>query len=206
MYEIFEQLVQKSNKSVYQISKETGIRQQFFSDWKLGKAKKIGTDKLQILADYFGVSISYLLTGVADENSVQNVFPYETKKVPLLGQIACGQPIFAEEIKGEYVSVAADMDVDFCLQAKGDSMINARIHNGDIVFCRSTPTVDNGRIAAVLVDGDEATLKRIYFYPEKQKLLLVPENPAYEPLVFIGDEITSIRILGEAVAFQSVVR
>ena len=81
-------------------------------------------------------------------------------------------------------------------------MINARIMDGDIVFIREQPMVNNGEIAAVIID-DEATLKRVYYYPEKQKLMLVPENTKYEPLVYIGEELEQIRILGLAVAFQS---
>ena len=91
---------------------------------------------------------------------------------------------------------------DFCLKAKGDSMINARIFDGDIVFIKQMPMVENGEIAAVIIDN-EATLKRVYYYPEKHKLILNPENPAYEPLVYINEELDTIRILGKAVCFMS---
>lgn len=84
-------------------------------------------------------------------------------------------------------------------------MIGARIYDGDIVFVRKQSTVDNGEIAAVLID-DEATLKRVYYYPDKNKLVLSPENPKYEPFVYIGEELSEVRILGKAVAFQSVIR
>ena len=81
-------------------------------------------------------------------------------------------------------------------------MIGARIFDGDIVFIRAQDTVENGEIAAVII-GDEATLKRVYFYPEKSKLVLSPENPKYEPLVYIGKELEEVKILGKAVAYQS---
>ena len=81
-------------------------------------------------------------------------------------------------------------------------MIGARIFDGDRVFIRSQPTVDNGQIAAVII-GDSATLKRWYYYPEQSKLILTPENPAYEPLVFVGDELAEVRCLGRAVSFMS---
>ena len=84
-------------------------------------------------------------------------------------------------------------------------MIGARIFDGDIVFIRSQESVDNGDIAAVII-REEATLKRVYYYPEEGKLILTPENPRYEPLVYLGDDLNSIRILGKAVAFQSTVR
>ena len=104
-----------------------------------------------------------------------------------------------------FYSVSDDIDADFCLRAKGDSMTGARIYDGDIVFIRRQPTVENGEIAAVIIDN-EATLKRVYFYKDKDKLVLSPENPAFEPLVYIGSELEEIRILGKAVAFQSIVR
>ena len=125
--------------------------------------------------------------------------------VPLIGTIACGDPILAaENIEGQ-VSMPEHVVADFALRCKGDSMINARIHDGDIVYIRQQPTVDNGQIAAVLI-GDEATLKRVYYYPESNKLVLNPENAKYEPFIYIGEEISSVRILGLAVAFTSNVK
>jgi len=126
------------------------------------------------------------------------------KRLPVLGDIACGKPIYAEEAHEGYVVADSRMDADFCLRAHGDSMIGARIYDGDMVFIRSQDMVDNGQIAAVIIN-DEATLKRVYFYPEENKLILTPENPKYAPLVYINDELNSIKILGKAVAFQSAV-
>ena len=83
-------------------------------------------------------------------------------------------------------------------------MVGARIMDGDIVYIRSQSQVDNGEIAAVII-GDEATLKRVYFYPEEGKLVLSPENPRYAPLVYLRDELNSIKIIGKAVAFQSAI-
>ena len=134
-----------------------------------------------------------------------NILPLKTKKVPLLGDIACGEPIWAEEQYGEFVSVSEDIDADFCVRARGDSMTGARIYDGDIVFIRQQATVENGEIAAVIIDN-EATLKRVYYYPDKHKLVLNPENPAFEPFVYIDAELDEVRILGKAVAFQSLVR
>jgi repressor LexA len=107
-------------------------------------------------------------------------------------------------LDGGYVT-AAETTADFCLTAKGDSMIGARIYDGDEVFIQQTDMVNNGEIAAVVVDN-EATLKRVYYYPEDEKLILTAENPAFAPMVFVGEELADIRILGRAVAFQSKVR
>lgn len=88
-----------------------------------------------------------------------NISPIQLKRFPLLGEIACGEPIFADENKESFVMADMDIRADFCLRAKGDSMINARIYDGNLVFIKEMPMVDNGDIAAVIID-DEATLKR----------------------------------------------
>jgi repressor LexA len=121
----------------------------------------------------------------------------------VLGDIACGEPILTEgHSEGSFMRSTEDFGADFCLIARGDSMIGARIHDGDEVFIQQTDLVNNGEIAAVIID-DEATLKRVYYYPEESKIVLCPENPHYEPLEFVGEELNQIRILGRAVAFQS---
>jgi repressor LexA len=135
----------------------------------------------------------------------ENVSPLRLCRYPILGEIACGSPILAVEDPDAGYVTAAETNADFCLTAKGDSMIGARIFDGDEVFIQQTDLVENGEIAAVVVDG-EATLKRVYYYPEEEKLILSPENPAYEPLVFVGRELADIRILGRAVAFQAKLR
>lgn len=161
------------------------------------------SDTLRRIANIFGVSTDYLLGN--DTPVPDNILPLKTKLIPLLGDIACGEPIFADEQHGSFVETSDNIEADFCLRAKGDSMIGARILDGDIVYIREQPEVANGEIAAVIID-DEATLKRVYYYPENKKLVLTPENPAYEPRVYVGSELSQVRILGKAVAFQSIVR
>lgn len=121
--------------------------------------------------------------------------------VPLLGNIACGLPITAEENIEDYIAAPIGCNANFALRCKGDSMINARICDGDIVFIRMQPDCENGEIAAVLI-GDEATLKRVYKYDDNT-FTLMPENSAYPPLVYRNEELNSIKILGKAVGFVS---
>jgi repressor LexA len=115
-----------------------------------------------------------------------------------LGTIACGQPIYAEEQFESYIEAGANINADFCLKIQGDSMINARICDGDIVFIKKQPIVADGEIAAVLI-GDEVSLKRVY--KSNGEVVLVSENPSYKPMIFKGD-----RILGKAIAFQSDIK
>ena len=123
---------------------------------------------------------------------------------PRLGAIACGEPILAEQNIEGYDQIPDFVKCDFTLLCKGDSMIGARIHDGDVVCIKQQPEVENGQIAAVLVDGDEATLKRFYF--ENGTVTLQAENPAYPPKVFTGDDVNNVRVLGLATHFLSKVR
>lgn len=167
--------------------------------------RDLNQDKIMPMAVALKVTPGYLL-GWEDidgnETETFNLHPVKKKRFQVLGDIACGQPIFANEEHETYINASSDIDADFCLVAKGDSMIDARIHDGDVVFIKSTPIVENGSIAAVIID-DEATLKRWYFYPNEKKLILNPANPRYEPLVFMGKELNNIRCIGKAVCFMS---
>lgn len=137
-----------------------------------------------------------------DNKNYDNIQPIKTQRIPMLGEIACGEPIFAAEDRESYVEVGTEIKADFCLKAKGDSMINARILDGDIIFIRQQSIVENGEIAAVIID-DEATLKRVYYDREHNKLVLNAENPKYPPMVYVNEELDTVRILGKAIAFQS---
>lgn len=121
-------------------------------------------------------------------------------KRPLVGSIACGEPITAEENIEDYVDVPENVQCDFCLRCKGDSMIDAGIHDGDVVYIHIQPEVENGQIAAVRVDG-EATLKRVFWDSDNQVLQLVPANSAYMPKVYSGQALEGVHIEGRAVGF-----
>lgn len=126
-----------------------------------------------------------------------NIEPYNPTMVPIVGTIAAGTPILAEENIEGYAPLQ-DKHADFALIIKGDSMIGDNIHPGDIVFIRQQPTVEIGEIAAVLIDGD-ATLK--HFYRDGDSVTLVSSNPKYKPMVYHKGDCDDIRILGKAVAY-----
>ena len=120
------------------------------------------------------------------------------KKVPLIGAIACGDPITAMENREGEIDVPEDISCDFALQCKGNSMIGAGIHDGDAVYIRIQPEVENGQIAAVRI-GDEATLKRVYLHTDYIELR--PENPDYESIIRRREEMNDVHIEGKAVGY-----
>ena len=120
------------------------------------------------------------------------------RKVPLIGAIACGDPITAEQNIEKLVDVPENIRCDFALRCKGDSMIGAGIHDGDAVYINIQPEVENGEIAAVRI-GDEATLKRVYIHQDYIELR--PENPAYESIIRRKEEMNDVHIEGKAVGY-----
>ncbi len=163
-----------------------------------------GQAKLSVLAEALNVSESWLMGyDVPFERNISNIIPLErVHQVPLIGTIACGQPILADENIEGYLLLPNNVEADFALMCKGNSMIDARINDGDIVYIKQQPIVENGEIAAVLID-DEATLKR--FYKNGDKVILKAENKDFEPLVYVNSEIDSISIIGKATYFLSKV-
>lgn len=197
----------KYSKSQKEVADAINVSPQTFNTWCQGIAlPRMG--KVQLLADYFHIDKSDLIDEKDATSSIlSNIYPIELKRFPMLGEIACGKPIYANEDRESYIMAGTDIKADFCLKAKGDSMINARICDGDIVFIRQQDIVENGEIAAVVINNDnEATLKRFFFYAEKNMVILKAENPAFEDMIFLNDELNNFHVLGKAVAFQSDVK
>lgn len=208
--ERFKYLRSQKKLSQQELADLLGISKSSVNMYERGE-REPSLETLELIADFFNVDMDYLL-GKSDcpnryaysqNNSsmeLTNIFPISVKRFPMLGKIACGEPIYVDEEHESYILANSNIKADFCLIAKGDSMINARINDGDVVFIHSQPTVENGEIAAVII-GDEATLKRVYL--KANVVTLVAENPKYEPMVYAGDELENIRILGKAVCFMS---
>jgi repressor LexA len=203
-----------NNLSQKNLAEQFGVSKSSINMYEHGEREPNFT-MLKNIADFFGVDTDYLLgkssvqnksytdNGNIDISRFDNIIPVTTKKIPLIGEIACGQPIFANEEFESYIAIDNGINADYALRCKGDSMTGARIMDGDLVFIRCQPTVENGEIAAVIID-DSATLKRVYIYPDK--LILNAENPKYEPLIYVNDELENIHILGKAIAFQSRIK
>lgn len=188
-----------------ELGKKLGLSGSAISMYERGE-REPELEVLEIIADFFNVTIDYLHTGsnFPVEKIPKGFLPLpKTKKVPLLGTIACGEPILATENIEMYIKVDESIPADFALKCKGDSMINARIFDGDIVYIRQQPDVEDGEIAAVLI-GDEATLKKVHKYPNK--IVLSACNPMYDDYVYTNEQLNEIRILGKAVAFFSIIK
>lgn len=197
--ELADKLGYKSRSTIAKI--ESGIND--LTQSKIAAfAKVLNTTRSQLMGDSDKCAV---VSPAANDLSKYGIHPIEKKKFRMLGSIACGEPIYCDEDYKTFIEASADINADFCLTAKGDSMINARIYDGDVVFIKSTPEVYNGEIAAVVVE-DEATLKRVYYYREENKVVLVAENPKYAPLVYVNEELNHINILGRAVAFMSNIK
>lgn len=190
-----------------ELGKKLGLQKSAIAKYENGRVENIKRSVIAEMAEVLECSPSYLMgwDDTKKEKNINNIYPIEVHSLPMLGEIACGKPIFMDENKESYTMVGSNVKVDFCLKAKGDSMVNARIMDGDIVFIRSQPEVENGEIAAVAID-DEATLKRFYRDEITQTVTLISENPIYAPMVFTKECQKNVYILGKAVAFQSDVK
>lgn len=193
------------NMTQEELAHKLGMQKSAIAKYESGRVENIKRSVLAKMAELLECSPAYLM-GWDDEEpqipQLPNVFPITKKRIPLLGQIACGEPIFCNEDRECYIVAGTDVRADFCLKARGDSMTGARIMDGDIVFIRKDAEIVNGQIYAVEID-DEATLKRVYYDETAQELRLLAENPRYPTMVYSGERLAHVHILGKAIAFQS---
>lgn len=195
-----------SNLTQEELGSRCGTTKQTIYKYEIGKITNIPLDRLQKIADAIGVTAAYLM-GWEDSPAVDSALPDvpeiqplpRMKRWPVLGGVACGEPHFLP--LDESIEAPADIHADFLFRCSGDSMINARIYDGDYVFVRRGE-VPNGCIGVVHVE-DSYTLKRVFHGPDY--LELRPENPNYETIVLRGDQLNA-EILGLAVKFLSTVR
>ncbi|WP_454969187.1 LexA family transcriptional regulator [Eubacterium sp.] len=186
-----------------ELSRKIDVDEGTISNYKKGKYEP-KQKRTQVIANVLNVSIDWLMGADVPMEKIDNIIPLnKARRIPIIGEIACGEPILAQENWEDLILLPNNISADFALKCKGDSMINARINDGDVVYIKQQDQVDNGEIAAVLIEN-EATLKRVYIYNDK--LVLQPENVKYSPLVYLKEEMNNIRILGKAVGFTSIIK
>lgn len=197
---------QELNLTLEDIGKAVGVGKSTVKKWEDGSISNMKKDKILLLAKILNVNPLSLLNDSGSDNYAINQFdaPPSTYKVPRLGRISCGAPIMSEQNYDGLDSVPDCINCDFTLLCEGDSMIGARINDGDLVYIKQQSTVENGQIAAILVDGSEKLLKRVYLTSDT--ITLQAENPAYPPRVFVGEDMNRVSIIGRAVAFTALLK
>ena len=196
------------------LSNLTGIPQSTLSGY-FAKRSTINAGNLQKIADALNVSkedidpIRFKSQQQKPQSPNPDLSKYgiislenrRTKKIPILGEVACGVPIYAEETYNDYVEVDENIKVDFALRTRGDSMIGDNIVDGDVVLVKKVSMVEPHEIAVVVIN-DEATLKRVKYDREKDILILEASNPSVPTKLYSGSELEQINILGKVVLLQ----
>lgn len=182
-----------------EVAKRIGVDRTTYAKYESGASRPVR--KIAELSQLFGVSTDYIL-GTSD--APNDSFGVHMKRVPMLGYAAAGRPLEDVNQSVAYYDVDDKYDVDFCITVRGDSMIDAGINDGDIVFIRAMSEVPNGKIACIRIDGDRACLKR--FYRTGDTVTLVSANSAYAPMVFTKENCESLEVVGLAVIKQSEIK
>ena len=187
----FKQCLKEKNIKQAELARSTKITPSSISDWSKGKYVP-KRDKLLAIAEF--LEITPLPTSTNNhisedtEELIDNI-----SKLPILGTICAGDGVYIEEEYDEHIFIDQGMRADFALRVKGDSMIEAGIFDGDLVFIRQQSSVRNGKIAAVrLTEWNEASLKKIFV--KNDNVILYPCNPEFEPIV-----TRNVEIIGECV-------
>ena len=205
--EIGEMLQQRRKElglTMAEIAEKVNVSEGTISRWESGEIQHMKRDKIKLLAEALRIS-PLAIMGISPKEELpirryREIMEIGKKTFPLFSGIACGEPILMNETIECYVSSTTDLQADFVLRAVGTSM-EPGICDGDLVFIRSQPSVDNGHVAAVAI-GDSATLKRVYWYQQSQTLILRADNPRVSEMVYSDISLEEVRILGKAVALQ----
>lgn len=183
------------------VAKRVGVSPATISRWESGDIANMRRDRIAALAEALQISPAVIMGWDVDTPIPPGAHRPQFKKVPMLGYAAAGQPLEDLNQDTPYYDVENKYDVDFCITVRGDSMIDANINDGDIVFIKSMPEVPNGRIACVEIDNEKVCLKR--FYKSGKTISLASANSKYAPMFFTEDNCENIKVLGLAVLRQS---
>lgn len=175
-----------------QLAKKVGVSKSAISMYESGR-REPSFEILETIADALNASF-YDLIGKSEHDYLYGT----SSQKPLLGVIHCGDPVLCEENIDGYITIPDGIVCDYALRCEGDSMIDAGINDGDIVYVQQQPDAENGQIVVAMV-GDETTLKR--FYRAGDSVTLMPANSKYAPIMLSGETLSDLRILGRAVGF-----
>lgn len=204
MKDIIRKLRTEKGLTLEELGKVAGVQKAAVSKWEKGETKNLKRSTIKKLSDYFNVTPSYLM-GMREKEDLCSVGESAGKykadsveRLPLIGTIAAGTPILAEQNIEDYFNIDTRVKADFALRIKGDSMIGAGISSGDIVFIKQQCTLENGEIGAILM-GNSATLKK--FYKDENTIILQAENDTFKPIVLTSG---NVKILGKLVAALNI--
>ncbi len=186
-----------------EVGTRVGVGKSTVRKWESGQIANMRRDKIALLAKALNVTPTYLM-GWKEESAPDQrplpagLMPVHKRRIPILGHVAAGVPIMAEREYEEFEDDTYGISCDYVLRVEGDSM-EPRVLNGDIVYVRQQPDVDDGQIAVVGVD-DSVTLKVVYHLPNG--LQLVSLNPKYKPMIYTQENTDYLAIIGLAVAYK----
>lgn len=204
--EYIRQKRKEAGLSAEELGKKIGKNRATIYRYENNSIEKLPANVLVPLANALSITPGELIKRNGDDSPSlpAGTFKPVFKKVPLLGYVAAGKPLEDLNQDVSYVDVDGKYNVDFAVKVVGDSMIDIDINDGDIVFAKSMPEVENGQIAVVEIDHEKACLKR--FYRSNDTITLISANPKYPPMVFNAENCESVTVRGLAVIKQSEIR
>ncbi len=209
-----DEILARAAMRLKEIRDAAGISQKDFADlfdvnkttynrYESGDIKSMPADLIDVISKKFGINPAWLMGyDNVDKYMIHDKAGLTAKRLPVLGKIVAGVPIVAQKDLIGYEYVTEDSKADFCVKMQGDSMIGARIIDGDLVYIQQQPDVESGEIAAVSINNEVATLKRVYKLGST--VILRSENPNYPELIY--NKHDGFVIWGKAIAFKTEVR
>jgi repressor LexA len=184
-----------------EFAEKFGVKPYNYCRYESGDIARMPLSFMEVLRDEYKLSFDWL-SGIQDAQKyiILDKYLEGSKKVPVLGNIAAGTPITAQQTLIGYEIIPVSEKVDFCLIVHGDSMIGARIFDGDLVYIKVQPEVESGEIAAIMIGDEDAVLKR--FYRAGNAIILKSENPQYQDMIYTKNDFKNIKIIGKAVAVK----
>lgn len=190
----------RESKSLSQVefAKQVGIGKQLLYKYENNIITNIPSDKVKMIATALGTSPAYIM-------GWDNITSNSPVSIPVLGYVRAGIPIEAVEQILDYEEISSELASTgefFALSIKGDSM-EPKMSAGDVVIVRKQETVENGEIAVVLINGNDATIKK--FYRTENGIKLIATNPAYDPFFYTPEEVDAlpVRVIGKVVELRA---